>query len=95
MILTDEPGLYFEGEFGCRLENELVVRKGVKNMYGQFMQFETITYAPIDLDILNTDLLDPIEKKQLNEYHQMVYEKLCPYLGDEEQEALRFYTRAV
>lgn len=95
MILTDEPGLYFEGEFGCRLENELVVTKGVKNMYGQFMQFETITYAPIDLDILNTDLLDPIEKKQLNEYHQMVYEKLCPYLSDEEQEALRFYTRAV
>ena len=95
MILTDEPGLYFEGEFGCRLENELVVVKGVKNMYGQFMHFETITYAPIDLDILNTDLLDPIEKKQLNEYHQMVYEKLCPYLNDEEQEALRFYTRAV
>ena len=95
MILTDEPGLYFEGEFGCRLENELVVTKGVKNMYGQFMQFETITYAPIDLDILNTDLLDSVEKKQLNDYHQMVYEKLCPYLNDEEQEALRFYTRAV
>lgn len=95
MILTDEPGLYFEGEFGCRLENELVVTKGVKNMYGQFMHFETITYAPIDLDILKPDLLDSIEKKQLNEYHQMVYEKLCPYLNDEEQEALRFYTRAV
>jgi Xaa-Pro aminopeptidase len=95
MILTDEPGLYFEGEFGCRLENELVVTKGVKNMYGQFMRFETITYAPIDLDILNTDLLDSVEKEQLNNYHQMVYEKLCPYLNDEEQEALRFYTRAV
>ena len=64
-------------------------------MYGQFMHFETITYAPIDLDILKPDLLDSIEKKQLNEYHQMVYEKLCPYLNDEEQEALRFYTRAV
>ncbi|MBR4026490.1 MAG: aminopeptidase P family N-terminal domain-containing protein, partial [Lachnospiraceae bacterium] len=50
MITTDEPGIYKEGKYGIRLENELVCRKGEKNEYGQFMYFENITYVPIDLD---------------------------------------------
>ena len=50
MVITDEPGIYEDGQFGIRIENEFVVRKGVQNKYGQFMYFETITFAPIDLD---------------------------------------------
>ena len=95
MITTNEPGVYIEGSHGIRTENELVCLKGEKNEYGQFMHFETITYAPIDLDAIDTDYLSPIDKKRLNEYHAMVYEKLSPYLTGEEQAWLKEYTREI
>ncbi len=50
MVITDEPGIYIEGSHGIRTENELLVRKGQKTEYGQFLYFEPITYVPIDLD---------------------------------------------
>lgn len=95
MVTTNEPGVYIEGSHGIRTENELVCLKGEKNEYGQFMHFETITYAPIDLDAIDTDYLSPIDKKRLNEYHAMVYEKLSPYLTGEEQAWLKEYTREI
>lgn len=95
MVTTNEPGVYIEGSHGIRTENELVCLKGEKNEYGQFMHFETITYAPIDLDAIDTDYLSPIDKKRLNEYHAMVYEKLSPYLTGEEQAWLKEYTRVI
>lgn len=95
MVTTDEPGVYLEGEYGIRTENELVCCKAEKNEYGQFMKFETITYAPIDLDAIDPELLTKREKQLLNDYHYMVYEKLSPYLTEEEQKWLQVYTRAV
>lgn len=95
MVTTDEPGVYLEGEYGIRTENELVCCKAEKNEYGQFMKFETITYAPIDLDAIDPELLTKREKQLLNDYHHMVYEKLSPYLTEEEQKWLQVYTRAV
>ena len=50
MIQSDEPGVYLEGRYGIRHENETIVRKGEKNEYGQFMYLETITFVPFDLD---------------------------------------------
>ena len=61
MVITDEPGIYEDGKFGIRIENEFIVRKGVQNKYGQFMHFETITFAPIDLDGI-----DPEEMRKEN-----------------------------
>ena len=61
------------GKYGIRTENELVCHKAEKNEYGQFMEFENITYAPIDLDAIAPDLLSAREKKMLNDYHKMVY----------------------
>lgn len=95
MITTNEPGVYIEGSHGIRTENELVCLKGEKNEYGQFMHFEPITFAPIDLDAIDVDYLSPIDKKRLNEYHAKVYEKLSPYLTEEEQAWLRGYTREI
>lgn len=95
MITTDEPGVYLEGKYGIRTENELVCHKGEKNEYGQFMYFETITYAPIDLDAIDTDEMTGREKKLLNDYHAMVYRVLSPYMTDEETKWLKQYTRAV
>ena len=95
MVTPAEPGVCLEGEYGIRTENELVCCKAEKNEYGQFMKFETITYAPIDLDAIDPELLTKREKQLLNDYHHMVYEKLSPYLTEEEQKWLQVYTRAV
>ena len=95
MITTDEPGVYLEGKYGIRTENELVCHKAEKNEYGQFMEFENITYAPIDLDAIAPDLLSAREKKMLNDYHKMVYDTISPYMTAEENEWLKRYTRAI
>lgn len=95
MVTTDEPGIYIEGSHGIRTENELVCHKGEKNEYGQFMYFEHITFAPIDLDAVDAALMSPAERKSLNAYHEQVYEKLSPYLTDAEKDWLKTYTRAV
>ena len=95
MITSDEPGIYIEGSHGIRTENLIVCRKGEKNEYGQFMYFETLTMAPIDLDAIDPSYLNDAEKQQLNDYHKLVYEKLSPYMDDGEREWLRKYTRAI
>lgn len=95
MVTTDEPGIYIAGKYGIRTENELICRKGTKNEYGQFMYFETITYVPIDLDAVVPEQLSNLEKKRLNEYHELVYRTVAPYLLEEERVWLKEYTRAV
>lgn len=95
MITTDEPGVYLEGKYGIRTENELVCHKAEKNEYGQFMEFENITYAPIDLDAIDPDEMTGTERKLLNDYHKKVYETISPYLTPEEKEWLKKYTRAI
>ncbi len=95
MVTTDEPGVYIEGRYGIRTENELVCRKAEKNEYGQFMEFETITYAPIDLDGIIPEMLTFEEKEQLNRYHRMVYQEISPLLDKEEAEILTQMTREI
>ncbi len=95
MVTTDEPGVYLEGEFGIRTENELICVEDEKNEYGQFMSFETVTYAPIDLDAVDPEAMTKKERKLLNDYHKMVYEKISPYLEEEEKEWLKKYTREI
>lgn len=95
MITTDEPGVYIEEKYGIRTENELICVKDEKNEYGQFMRFENITYVPIDLDAILPEEMSAKERRELNEYHQMVYEKVSPYLTDEEREWLKTYTRPI
>lgn len=95
MILTDEPGIYIEGSHGIRLENEILVRKGEKNEYGQFMYFEMLTFIPMDLDAVKAEMLPQETRIQLNDYHKAVYEKVSPYLNEDEKEWLKKYTRAI
>lgn len=95
MVITDEPGIYEDGKFGIRIENEFIVRKGELNKYGQFMHFETITFAPIDLDGIDPEEMTKSEREWLNNYHKDVYEKIGPHLTDEEREWLKGYTRAI
>ena len=78
-----------------RIENEIVVRKAEKNEYGQFMDFEVITFAPIDLDAIDESLILKDEKVYLNNYHKQVYDKISPYLNEEEKQWFKTYTREI
>mgnify|MGYP001091520528 CR=1 FL=1 len=95
MITTDEPGVYLEGKYGIRTENELVCRKAEKNEYGQFMYFENLTYVPFDLDAIDPKQMTEVEKKRLNDYHANVYKVVSPYLQGEELAWLKEATRAI
>ena len=95
MIVTDEPGIYEEGEVGIRIENELLCCERVKNQYGQFLGFEPVTYCPIDLTPVRPELLDAEEKEWLNAFHQMVREKLTPHLNATEAAWLAEKTKAL
>ncbi|OOM75244.1 aminopeptidase [Clostridium puniceum] len=95
MILTNEPGIYKEGKFGVRTENMMIVVEDEKTEFGQFMKFEAITYCPIDLDGINSQMMTEEEKQWLNDYHKNVYTKLSPYLTEEEKQWLKEETREI
>ena len=96
MVTTDEPGIYIEGSHGIRTENELVCVKREANEYGQFMAFETITCAPIDLDAVIPEQMTPRQREWLNSYHAFVRDTLMDWMKDEDEKAwLREATRAI
>ena len=95
MFQSDEPGLYIEGSHGIRTENLLICHKAEKNMYGQFMNFETLTFTPIDLDGVDISVMEPSDVRLLNAYHKECYEKLSPYMTEEENEWLKEVTRPI
>ena len=89
MVTSDEPGVYTEGSHGIRIENELLCRKDIKNEYGQFMSFETVTYVPIDKEAIDLKYLENRDIEQINDYHKMVYEKISPYFEGKEADWLK------
>lgn len=95
MVMSNEPGVYIEGSHGIRIENIMVAKRGVKNGDGQFMHFDTLTYAPIDLEGIEPSFMQEIDMKRLNAYHEKVYEKVSPYLSEEESEWLKEATRPI
>ena len=95
MVTTVEPGVYIDGSHGIRIENELVCQQAEKNEYGQFMNFETITVCPIDLDAVDKTLLDEKEINFLNCYHEHVYNTLAEFLSDEQKTWLKKETRSL
>ena len=95
MITTDEPGIYLEGQYGIRLENELLCQKDIKNEYGQYMSFKCLTMVPLDLDGIDETMLSYDEKLALNDYHKTVYQTISPYLTKKEKAWLQKYTREI
>lgn len=93
MTVTDEPGIYLAGRFGVRIENTLLVVPYLSTECGDFLGFETLTLCPIDTAPIIVSMLTPDERAWLNSYHKTVFEKLSPYLNDEEKEWLREATR--
>ena len=88
MTVTDEPGIYLEGKFGVRTENTLLVVPYKETPFGTFLQFEPLTLCPIDKSAIDISLMTEEEIGWLDEYHQMVYDRLSPYLDEEEREWL-------
>ena len=95
MITSDEPGYYVEDGFGIRHENMIVCKKAEKTEYGQFMYFEFLTMVPFDLDAVVPEQMTAHERELLNNYHAQVYEKISPYLDEDERLWLKEATRTI
>ena len=95
MIVTIEPGVYKSGKHGIRIENVVVVQEDVYTDSGQFMSFETLSFVPIDLNCIDVDLLDNEQKSWLNKYHKEVYNKLSPFMNEEERVWLEEKTKEI
>ena len=95
MTLTDEPGLYLAGKFGVRIENTVLISDYMSSEFGKFLQIEPLTLCPIDTTPIDVDMLLPEEIDWLNAYHHSVYEKLSPFLDEEEKIWLENATKPI
>lgn len=92
MLITDEPGVYKENEYGIRTENTLVVVKKEQTNDGEFLGFESLTYVPIDIRAIDIKYLSKDDIDQLNRYQNKVIEMVSPYLDKDEKEWIKTYT---
>lgn len=92
MDITNEPGVYIEGSHGIRIENVMVARNDVKNEYGQFMHFDTLTWVPVDMEAVDLNILPRESVEQLAAYQKKVYDKISPWLNEEERGWLKHET---
>ncbi len=95
MLTSNEPGYYEPGAYGIRIENLILAVESQETNYGQFLKFETLTLFPIDQQLIDTTLLSEEEKQWLDDYHEEVYQRLAPYLNQEEQAWLSKQCRAL
>lgn len=95
MVTTIEPGVYKEGSHGIRIENTVLTVKDQNTPSGQFLKFQTVSYCPIDLQPVMVELLSESERQWLNDYHQMVYEKLSPHLDQDLKDYLKVICKAI
>jgi Xaa-Pro aminopeptidase len=82
-------------KWGVRIENTINVQKDFTNENGTFMSFETLSFCPIDIKAIDTSWLSNKEIKWLNEYHAKTYEKLSPFMNEEEKAWLKEETKAI
>ncbi|MBN2635348.1 MAG: aminopeptidase P family protein [Prolixibacteraceae bacterium] len=95
MVLSNEPGLYREGKYGIRIENMIVCIEKQKTEFGNFFGFDTLTLCPIDLNLINAEMLSPDEVEWLNNYHKRVNKTLKPSLKAELRGFLDDLTRTI
>jgi Xaa-Pro aminopeptidase len=95
MVVTNEPGIYREGEYGIRIENIMLCQQKGKSEFGSFNDFDTITMCPIETRSIDSSLLSPEEIEWLNTYHQQVFESLSPLLDEEHVAYLKEKTKAI
>ncbi len=89
MTTSIEPGLYIENSHGIRIENEAYVKKAFDNEFGHFLEFETLTYVPLDTRPIKTEMLSTEEIDWVNAYNRKCYELLSPYLEGHDLDYLK------
>ena len=96
MITSDEPGVYKAGKYGIRIENLVLTVEGEHtDEFGDFYKFEVLTLFPYDSSLIDRSMLTPGEVEQVNNYHKQVYERLSPYLAEDEKKWLADKTKAL
>ncbi|MCL1943049.1 MAG: aminopeptidase P family protein [Candidatus Azobacteroides sp.] len=95
MVISNEPGIYRTGEYGIRCENLILVIEKEETDFGRFYAFETLTLFPFDQKAIDKACLTSDEITWINQYHQMVYTRLSPYLSEEEKNWLKEKTSAI
>lgn len=89
MVTSNEPGIYKTCEYGIRTENLLLCVPACSNEeWGEFYKFESLTLFPYDTTLMDMDMLNREEVKQINDYHAMVCERLRPLLSADEAQWL-------
>ncbi|HKK43582.1 MAG TPA: aminopeptidase P family protein [Bacteroidales bacterium] len=88
ILISDEPGLYREGEYGIRTENLIICYEDEVTEFGRFLRFHTSSLCYIDKSLIDEKLLTQEEKDWLNKYHEDVFGKLSPLLTDDEKKWL-------
>ena len=92
MIVTDEPGIYIENEYGIRTENIVQV---VKSEYEGFCKFDVLTLCHIDTRPIVREILTQSQIDFVNDYNERVYQTLSPFLDEAEKEYLRERTKSI
>jgi Xaa-Pro aminopeptidase len=97
MVVSNEPGYYKTGAYGIRIENLMAVTRSETVAGGEraMMGFETLTQAPIDINLVDRDLLSPDERQWLNAYHARVRDTLSPLVDDETRAWLSEATKPI
>ncbi len=75
MIVSNEPGFYKEGKFGIRIENLILVKNSELKTDNSFLEFETLTFVPIDRRLISMSLLDSYELEWINNYHSQCWKR--------------------
>lgn len=89
MFTSVEPGLYITDSHGIRIENQAVVQKALENEFGKFLEFENLTFVPIDTRPINVDMLTNDEINWINDYNKKCQEVLAPHLEGADLEYLK------
>jgi Xaa-Pro aminopeptidase len=89
MLISNEPSVYREDEYGIRTENLMICYEDEETDFGQFLKFDTVSLCYIDKKLIDKSLLDRKEIEWLNSYHSEVFDKISPFLNDHEKEWLK------
>jgi len=95
MMTSNEPGLYIAGSHGIRIESETLVRQAFDNEFGKFLEFENLTYVPIDTRPIKTEMLTLEEIEWINDYNAKCENLLAPYLEGSDLEYLKESCREI
>ncbi len=95
MITSNEPGIYLENRYGIRIENLILAVKSDIGKTEDFLEFETLSMCPMELDLIDADLLTETRKEWVNNYHNRVYTTLSPLLEESERAWLKGKTRRI